>query len=66
MGMSLAVYRVNAETGERTTVRSRYHVRTAALPTPFSTVLPACRCARCEERERAGGYRDTSGTVQTR
>jgi hypothetical protein len=65
MGMTIAVYRIDAKSGERTTVRDRYHVIPASAP-PLRAVLPPCDCEQCTERERAGGFRDTTGTVQVR
>lgn len=66
MGMTIAVYRVNAQTGERTVLRDRYFVSNLALPSPSGIKLPPCDCERCQGRQQEGGYRDKSGTVQTR
>jgi hypothetical protein len=66
MGMTIAVYRINPQTGERTVLRKRYSVRPAALPAPTGIKLPPCSCELCQQRQQAGGYRDKSGTVQAR
>lgn len=49
MGMTIAVYRVNPMSGERTTVRDRYDVQPATLPAPLSSALPPCGCKRCRQ-----------------
>lgn len=65
MGMTIAVYRIDSESGERTTVQDRYDVRPTTVPTPLSAALPPCDCERCQKGERSGSTRDKWGTVQT-
>lgn len=65
MGMTIGVYRVSPETGERTVVRKRYMVR-PGTEVPLHNALPPCQCSRCAALERAGGRRDPTGTVQPR
>ncbi|WP_078618289.1 MULTISPECIES: hypothetical protein [unclassified Streptomyces] len=46
MGMTIAVYRVNPETGERTQVREKRTVKPLAV-IETSSKLPPCSCLRC-------------------
>ncbi len=46
MGMTLAVYKINPETGARTQVRRRRTVRPAGQP-DVSGRYPPCACPRC-------------------
>ncbi|MEU5087523.1 hypothetical protein [Streptomyces sp. NPDC021356] len=46
MAMTIAVYRVNPETGERTQVREKHTVKPLEVPEATS-VLPPCSCPRC-------------------
>lgn len=46
MTMTMAVYRINPETGARTEVRKRHIVKPVEAPeTTFA--LPPCSCPRC-------------------
>ena len=64
MGMTIAVYRIDVESGKRTTVRDRYDVASAPVPATLSAALPPCACTRCRKGERAGSFRDKWGTVR--
>lgn len=46
MGMTIAVYRVNADTGARTCVRRTRTVRPAKAPEVVHK-YPPCACPRC-------------------
>lgn len=46
MGMTIAVYRVNPETGERTQLREKHTVKPLAV-IEASSKLPPCSCPRC-------------------
>ena len=64
MGMSITVYRINPESGERIIVRDRYDVRPTTLTVPLSAALPPCACRRCQLAEQSGALRDKWGTVR--
>lgn len=49
VGMTLAVYRINPRTGERTIVRPKTEV-TPVTVLPLTDVYPACRCPLCRSR----------------
>ncbi|SDM95596.1 hypothetical protein SAMN05216259_102123 [Actinacidiphila guanduensis] len=66
MSMTIAVYRIDATSGERITVRDRYDVRPATTPPPLTTALPPCDCERCRKGARSGAPRDKWGTVRSR
>jgi hypothetical protein len=55
-GLTIAVYRVNPVTGERTTVKES--TRVPADDHPIMTgVFPPCECPKCEPKNRLEGPR---------
>ncbi|MEU9402960.1 hypothetical protein [Streptomyces sp. SID4985] len=50
-GLTIKVYRVNPETGQRTVVRPTRHVQ-PARDIPFSQSFPPCACPRHQEDVR--------------
>jgi hypothetical protein len=54
MGMTLAVYRIDAKSGKRITVRKRYKVAPENVPVCTSAALPPCACERCRNAGCAG------------
>ncbi|MFF3910130.1 hypothetical protein ACFYZJ_30085 [Streptomyces sp. NPDC001848] len=46
MSMTIAVYRINPETGARTPVRAKHTVKPVEVPDATSG-LPPCTCPRC-------------------
>lgn len=54
MTMTIAVYRINAETGARTDVQSTRTVQPAKVP-EVSSGYPACACPRCAGKRTPRG-----------